>query len=162
MGFESSRDSWTRYWRGGNQDTCFTSIGTFSIAERWRAFFRELADGASILDLATGNGTVALLAARVSEERPIPFSITAVDQAAIDPAQSLREPPALLKSIAFIPDTMLEELPFDAARFDAVCSQLIRIRRHQPQHQPDRARVQAGSQALSLHPCAKRRGRQIK
>lgn len=123
MSFDSSPGSWTRYWRAGNQDTCFTASGSFSIEQTWREFFESLAAGSAILDLATGNGTVALIAARVGEEKQRDFHISAVDQADIDPGGSLKNPSSRLDSIEFIPNTFLEDLPFTESRFDAVCSQ---------------------------------------
>tara|TARA_B100000315_G_scaffold259483_1_gene315722 strand:- start:1328 stop:2278 length:951 start_codon:yes stop_codon:yes gene_type:complete len=123
MGFDSSEVSWTRYWRAGNRDTCFTADGAFSIEERWASFFNQLTGGASVLDLATGNGAVALIAAKTGKDKEQPFLITAVDQADISPQDSLQNPSSLLNTIYFIPNTPIESLPFTDQSFDAICSQ---------------------------------------
>jgi len=58
------RDAWSRYWAGGAPHSC---IGTYgdryggAIAAFWKGVFAGLADGARVLDVATGNGALPRL-----------------------------------------------------------------------------------------------------
>ena len=79
-------------------------------------------NSAAVLDLACGNGAVALIAARVSEETGKGFKIYGVDSAAIDPAKFVAKE-ELLKTIEFTGLTPIELLPYQSGQFDAVVSQ---------------------------------------
>ena len=83
-----------------------------------------LPDGARILDIATGNGAIATLAAEVAEAGQKTFFLAATDLAEINPdvkggARSSR----LRKRIQFHSHTPCERQPFDDASFDCVTSQ---------------------------------------
>lgn len=80
-------------------------------------------DGARILDLCTGNGAAALIAAETARERAGNFRIVAVDQADIDPASHVSRHGEDYASIIFLRDTEIERLPFPGAGFAAVISQ---------------------------------------
>ena len=79
-------------------------------------------NSAAVLDLACGNGAVALIAARVSEETGKGFKIYGVDSASIDPAKFVAKE-ELLKTIEFTGLTPIELLPYQSGQFDAVVSQ---------------------------------------
>jgi SAM-dependent methyltransferase len=117
------RGIWDRYWRFDRIASCFDGAGAFNyheaIAGGWRAFFGGLGDGAGIIDLCTGNGAVALLAAEDARFR----QIVAVDQADIDPPTFVTRHRALLSRIAFHGKTPVEALPFADSSFDAAVSQ---------------------------------------
>ncbi|HEV2866831.1 MAG TPA: methyltransferase domain-containing protein [Allosphingosinicella sp.] len=112
---------WDRYWHFDRIASCFDGAGEHnyddSIARGWRAFFAALPPGARILDLCTGNGAVALLAAEAGGQ------VVAVDQAAIDPTAYVTRHRDALAKIDFRPGTAVEALPFPDSSFGAVVSQ---------------------------------------
>ncbi len=87
-------DEWTQFWRHGSVTT-FERSGNPNydgeIREFWERQFATLLQGARIVDLATGNGAVALLAAEYSATRNRQFRIDALDRAAIRPEKDLKE-----------------------------------------------------------------------
>ena len=115
--------SWSRYWQGGYKDTCFLGADAFSLTSFWQDFFRSLANDARVLDLATGNGAVALIAAGLSQSEKFNFSITGVDFAVSSPEQIADLDRSLIRQITFLPQTPLEDMPFSDASFDAATSQ---------------------------------------
>ena len=116
---------WDRYWRFDRIASCFDSAGSNYPAEfkaEWNAFFKRLPKGAAILDLCTGNGAIARMAAKFSGKSSKSFKITGVDRAGIDPDKyvtSDRSDPA----ITYLGGVSAERLPFEDAAFDAVISQ---------------------------------------
>lgn len=121
--FETRISAWNRYWKGGHGDTCFHQGETFSLRKDWIGFFAELPQSARILDLATGNGALALIAAEVGRANSCDFSIVGVDFASPRPELLSEIDASLLDSISFVSSTPLENMEFDAASFDAVTSQ---------------------------------------
>jgi len=121
--FETRIAAWNRYWRGGHGDTCFNQGDAFSMRKNWIEFFEGLPESARILDLATGNGAVPLIAAEVSCENSRSFSITGVDFASPRPDMLPEIDTSLLEYISFVGSTPLEKMEFDSASFDAVTSQ---------------------------------------
>lgn len=92
------RDEWSRFWERGTLTTFEGHFGEnydAEIRDFWWTQFAQLEDGAAIVDLATGNGALALLAARYAREHGRGFAITGVDSAAIDPARLRAAWPAL-------------------------------------------------------------------
>jgi SAM-dependent methyltransferase len=118
---------WDRYWHFDRIASCFDGAGAAnyddSVAAGWRAYFGGLPTGARILDLCTGNGAAALIAAEVGRRDAKGFEIVAVDQADIDPAAYVTRHAEDLAAIRFLPATQVEALPFPDARFDAAISQ---------------------------------------
>jgi SAM-dependent methyltransferase len=118
---------WSQYWHYDRIASCFDDAGRANyadeIAEGWRRFFEAVPDGARILDLCTGNGAAALIAAETARERAGNFRIVAVDQADIDPALHVSRHEADYASIIFLRGTEIEALPFPGAGFAAVISQ---------------------------------------
>jgi SAM-dependent methyltransferase len=114
---------WSQYWHYDRIASCFDDAGRTNyaddIAGGWRSFFADLAKGACILDLCTGNGAAALLAA----EDGRPARIVAVDQADIDPPAYVSRHAELYAAIDFRGGTGVEALPFGDGGFDAVVSQ---------------------------------------
>jgi SAM-dependent methyltransferase len=122
-------EEWSRFWERG---TLTTFEGHFSenydaeIRDFWWSQFERLPDGAVTVDLATGNGAVALLAARFAREHERAFSITGIDSAAIDPARVRAAWPALSADLAAITlrgGVALEATGLDADSVDLVTSQ---------------------------------------
>ena len=62
-----SRAAWDLYWHADRIASCFDGAGGSNyderLAGRWRAFFESLPRGSRILDLCTGNGAIAAIAA---------------------------------------------------------------------------------------------------
>jgi SAM-dependent methyltransferase len=114
---------WSQYWRYDRIASCLDDAGRTnyddSIAGGWRAFFADLPNGACILDLCTGNGAAALIAA----EGKRAAKIVAVDQADIDPPAFVSRHADLYAAIDFRGRTDVEALPFGDGGFDAVVSQ---------------------------------------
>ncbi|MBX7197767.1 MAG: class I SAM-dependent methyltransferase [Rhodospirillaceae bacterium] len=90
-----------------------------ALGQYWASVAQSLPQGASVLDLGCGHGaaSLALLAAGSKA------TITAIDEANIDPVRYLPEKAAQLSRITFRPRVQMEELPFEDMSFDAVVSQ---------------------------------------
>lgn len=115
------QDPWSLYWQSDCLDSCVASKSkedSQALAAFWERLAAQLPDGAEVLDLATGNGTVpaALLTSNDA------LRITGVDRADIDPLRYLSEP-GVLATAQFQANVDICELPFDEASFDAVTSQ---------------------------------------
>ena len=98
-------EEWSRFWQRGNLTTFeghFRDNYDAEIRDFWWAEFARLADGACIVDLATGNGAVALLAAQYAREHAQRFHITGVDSATIEAARVVAARPALAQDLAAI------------------------------------------------------------
>src|ERR1043165_6988947 len=72
---------WSRYWQRGQNDECL--LQAFSLAATWRDFFAGFADGARLLDLATGSGDAAAFAAHAARKLGRRFEIDAIDAASL-------------------------------------------------------------------------------
>lgn len=96
-----------------------------SIQEFWSGVFARLGQRAAIVDLATGNGALALLASEYSVANAKDFEVTGVDFAATNPTEMLKDQDlgAVLEAIQFVTQTRLEETGLPEHGFDLVCSQ---------------------------------------
>jgi ubiquinone/menaquinone biosynthesis C-methylase UbiE len=115
--------SWTRYWQSGFQDTCFFADQTFAVDQFWHDLFTKLDHSSRIVDLATGNGSVALKAAKFAREQNQDFEISGVDYASICPVKFSGVDADLLTSIQFISNTDIASLPFETSSTNCVTSQ---------------------------------------
>ncbi len=113
---------WDTYWDsslihsfGVNVHAPVTAV----LERAWYDVVRTVPEGASILDLGCGNGAVPLSLSRAASG----LAITAIDEAAIDPANNVPEHAELFSTIRFMPRTGMEALPFPDAAFDMVTSQ---------------------------------------
>ena len=119
---------WARYWQSG---TVTTFHGRFAnnydgvVRSRWHGIFDRLPAGAKIVDLGTGNGAIAILAARYSDRRHRDFEITAVDFADIDPERQLSGKAAArhLPRIRFLGRTRIERTKLPDSSLDLAMSQ---------------------------------------
>lgn len=123
------REEWTRYWARG---TVTTFEGHFSdnydaeIRDFWWRQFAALPAAATMVDLATGNGALPLLAARYAREHDRRLTIIGVDSAAIDVAALRAASPGLagdLDAVQLLGDTPLEATGLPAAGAELVTSQ---------------------------------------
>ena len=123
-----SPKQWTRCWETG---TVTTFHGRFAnnydgvVRRHWHAIFDRLPSNAKIVDLATGNGAVALLAARYSHRRQRDFEITAIDFADIDPERQLvgKALARYLPLIRFLGRTRIEQTTLPDGTLDLAMSQ---------------------------------------
>ena len=124
-----SDGEWEQFWRHGSVTT-FERRGNPNydgeIRGFWERQFATLTDGAQVVDLATGNGAVALLAAEYSAAHEKRFRIDALDRAAIQPDEDLRESEAArewLASVRFRGGSPNEETGLESEYADLITSQ---------------------------------------
>jgi SAM-dependent methyltransferase len=108
------REAWTAFWQdpaSGQQCIRGAPDVTHALRSHWSAFAEQLGARARILDLGCGAGAAAnaLVAARRDLE------VTGVDFAMV--------PAAAEVTIRLVPDTPMEQLPFEDGSFDAAISQ---------------------------------------
>lgn len=121
-------EQWDRYWAYGSLHS-FSQVagGNYqgAIAAFWRGRFGTLATGSRVVDIATGNGALPLLALEAAAAAGIEIEVDGVDLADIDPLHRVQDPALrqALRRVRFWPRTPAEALPFDAAGVDLVCSQ---------------------------------------
>lgn len=117
------RAAWDRFWSYDRQASFGTGKGSGNyggaIAAGWRAFFAALPRRSRVLDIATGNGAIALLAVRAGRD----FKVTGADLADVRPAAFVSSSKRDLKAIRFLGGTPAEKLPLADSSFDAVVSQ---------------------------------------
>ena len=118
-----SLDQWETYYRGGNIATYPTGADggyDLEVRDAWVDFFSLLPNGARILDVGTGNGVVALIAAETAAARGLAWEIHATDLARIDPLQHVPDGARRLAGITFHAGVATEQLPFEPESLDAV------------------------------------------
>ena len=118
--------AWDRYWQADRLASCLGEgdpADEAAIEHVWATFFTAFPDGARLLDVCTGNGAVAIVAAESAESAGKRFEIHGVDLAAIEPAAYVPSQAAVLGEIEFHPKTPAENLPFADAGFDGAASQ---------------------------------------
>ena len=123
-----SAEQWSEYWRKGTITTFHGRFGQNydgKVRDYWHGILDRLPTGAHIVDLATGNGAIALIAAQHGRRNDKQFEITAVDYAEVDPetlfsntdfAQDLRR-------IRFLSNTSIEATGLPAGNHDLATSQ---------------------------------------
>lgn len=125
-------EHWNAYWSTPGVLNSFSEgvqgrsyRGT--IARTWTDLLETLEPESRLLDLASGNGGLALLAAEVSHKYNKKFCITAADAANIDPVSQFQNEPELrkqLQNIKFYGNLPAEDLrQFSQKPFTAIISQ---------------------------------------
>ncbi len=119
-------EHWDRYWAHGFVTSCAVAFkGNYegNVRGLWEDFFTALERQSNILDIGTGNGAIAIIAAEIGLRKKKAFSIHGVDRAKINPAAILSQRPGLLGAITFHSQTPAEKTPFSDAYFQAVTGQ---------------------------------------
>lgn len=129
MAIKLTPEQWSAYW----QNRTITSFhGHFqknydgAIKQFWTRVFQNLPDQANILDLATGNGALAILAQQYSLVHDKGFRVTGIDSAEINPTEYLASQMELtdtLAKIRFISYASIENTGLPAGEFQLVMSQ---------------------------------------
>lgn len=128
-GHRLTSEQWSRYWRHDSITTFARQFNTNydgEFAEFWNAQFERLAESARIVDLATGNGAIALLAQQYAVTHGKQFSVCGLDYAAIEPATVLGQHAdlaPLIAGIEFKSGVRMEVTGLDAASVDLLTSQ---------------------------------------
>jgi ubiquinone/menaquinone biosynthesis C-methylase UbiE len=109
------------YWQANNVNSCIdnkTESETDIFLHIWRSFLQMVPNDASILDLATGNGSVPLKLLTLNKN----LNLTGVDRANISPIDYVHYEKKL-RDVSFIGNTDICALPFSDHQFDGVTSQ---------------------------------------
>ncbi|GMG87272.1 class I SAM-dependent methyltransferase [Biformimicrobium ophioploci] len=120
-----SHEHWSKFWEQGYITTFGSSLKnnySGSLKSFWQEQFSLLADGSRILDVATGNGAIAVLAADYSLELRKGFSVYGADASTISAGVTESNSPAR-SAVQFLSETPCEELPFEDDYFALVTSQ---------------------------------------
>lgn len=109
---------WTRYWQRDAHEDCLTD--SLGLAAMWRDYLCGFADGARLLDLATGSGEAAELAASALREMGRVCHIDAIDMALLpDPiSKRMRK-----LGVRLMSEVDVGALPFEDRSYDGVFSQ---------------------------------------
>lgn len=114
-------EPWSLYWQADRLDSAEANQSADDAAAI-HAYWHDLAaathPGGTVIDLATGNGTVPAALLRVNPD----LVVTGVDMANIDPVRFLSAP-GTLASVDFHGGTDICSLPFDDGSFDVATSQ---------------------------------------
>lgn len=126
---EADARHWSAYWASGFLTSLpddFKANYDREIASFWSRQLEQVPASGHVLDVCTGNGAVALLAAGFSFSGGHGFDITAADAAHIDHHALLARYPQQqrwLGDIRFLGASPLETLDLPAASFDLITSQ---------------------------------------
>ena len=122
-------DHWSDYW----SRACLTSLPQDfarnydgEVADFWNTVFAGVPENGNMVDLCTGNGAIALLAAAFATQQDRELSVTAVDAATIRPdviAEHFPEQAGFISKVRFVGGSRVEELELPSGTFDLVTSQ---------------------------------------
>jgi ubiquinone/menaquinone biosynthesis C-methylase UbiE len=124
---DKTRESWywDDWWREGQQASCLSGPdGGYSgeTEYRWQKTFASLPNGSRILDVCTGNGAIAAIAVKTSDQHSLNLDVSAMDRAIIDPPRFVRGVKAL-KKVTFYSDRPVEKTRLESGAYDLVTSQ---------------------------------------
>lgn len=118
-----SVEHWEDFYRGGTLATGPAGqdgLYDLEVGEAWESFFEDLPRQASLLDMGTGNGVLALMARRHADASGKKFVIDAIDLALVDPARHVQDGSTRFRDIRFHPGMAMERTGFADATFDGV------------------------------------------
>lgn len=121
-------EQWSRYWQHG---TLTTFRGRFAgnyegrIRDHWHSLLADVPKDGRVVDLATGNGAIALLAAQYSHRQQRNLDVVGVDSADVDPARTFagKAYARHLRRIRFLAKTPLAATTLPDASIDLATSQ---------------------------------------
>ncbi len=90
------------------------------VLQAWVDFFAPLPEGACVVDVCTGNGVVAAIAAQQARAQGKHWAVHGVDLAQIQPLRDVPGAAERLQGIQFHAGVGAEQLPFDDASVDAL------------------------------------------
>ncbi len=120
---------WTHYWGSGNLTSLpedFRYNYDEEIADFWSSIFSSASEQSHILDICSGNGAIAILAAEYSLKNNIPFTISAVDAAEINIdtiKKSYQGFERFESFLSFKGGTQVETLEIPSESYDLITSQ---------------------------------------
>ncbi len=123
---DKNTSHWDDYWRHGFLTSCadaFSGNYQGKLLQVWEEFFRSAKGKATILDIGTGNGAIALIASRISSEQQGGFSVHAIDRAEIDPPAMVKTNIDDLAGIRFYSKTSAEACGLPDNSVDMVSGQ---------------------------------------
>lgn len=119
-------EHWRHYHESGALSTCPTAPdGGYDgeIKHSWFDFFANLPEKSHIVDIATGNGAVAVIAVEASIKNHLSLHVSGTDLANIDPVKFVPFHKSMLQHINFYPGVSSEKLPFQQESVDAITAQ---------------------------------------
>lgn len=122
---------WTAYWQQADTLNSFAEGQAASgyhgeLADFWQQQLAAVPPSATLIDLGTGNGALALLLAEQKRQQATNWRILALDAADIQPQRLIASQPALatpFQQIRFLGHTRIEQLPCANASIDLLVSQ---------------------------------------
>ncbi|MEM6639010.1 MAG: class I SAM-dependent methyltransferase [Pseudomonadota bacterium] len=153
---KSANERWDAYWKHGFLTSCADAFqGNYggAIARHWEQIFADIKRGEHVLDVCTGNGAVAALAARHGLQRGLDLTVTGIDLAAIEPDRALAATPELLDAIQFHGRTPAQDTGLASQSIDLAVGQYALEYTPLPQTLDELARVvrPGGRLAFVLH-----------
>ena len=107
------RAAWDRFWSYDRLSSFGTGAGSGNygepIAAGWRAFFASLPKVGRVLDIATGNGAIAVMAIEAGDG----LRVTGADLAEVKPAAFVSGNRNALKRVRFLAGAAAEDLPLE-------------------------------------------------
>ncbi len=122
-------EHWSGYWEQGlitSLPMDFKQNYDSEVKDFWFSQFAELPEYSSVLDICTGNGAIAILAAEYSRDNKKSFNITAMDAARLNVRTLVQKNPnlaSIIESISFVDETGLEDFDAEKESFDLITSQ---------------------------------------
>jgi ubiquinone/menaquinone biosynthesis C-methylase UbiE len=129
MSERMNASQWSEYW---DNKSAISFHGDFKnkhdgqIKSFWEGIFARQPEDAKIVDLGTGNGALAILAQKYSDNHGLHFRISGIDSARVNPAKALAQlgkPTEAAKRIQFLSRTIIEDTKLPEETFDLVMSQ---------------------------------------
>lgn len=154
-------EHWSDFWQRSKALNCFADgqmAGQYNqaVTEFWELHFASISAHATVVDIGTGNGAIALLASSWSDSQHLNWQVYGTDAAAIDPLSTVasdKKTQRLLSSIIFKADTRVEALPFADNSVDLITSQFAfeYADRHRAVEELSRVLKPGGQIAILFH-----------
>ena len=124
-----TRYQWSNYWRQGHLTSLpcgFAANYDGEFLQFWNQQFTLLNKGDCVLDVCSGNGSIALLAQQYSDRRALALDVKSVDAADIEINTLIEKNPNIadqIRAIEFVSNTLLEEMTEESATVHLITSQ---------------------------------------